>query len=77
MYQEISEALNEAQNDPNILICVVTGNGTYYSAGNDLTNYTNAASTSGENPNEAIERGTAVVEYVYNSSSSQFQMCYL
>lgn len=59
MYKEITDALDEAESNPKVLICVVTGNGSYYSSGNDLTNYTNV---NVENPEEEIERGTQLVE---------------
>lgn len=40
MYQDILLALNAASQD-NSIITVFTGNGEYYSSGNDLTNFTN------------------------------------
>lgn len=39
MYKEISAALKEAELNPEISCCVITGSGNYYSAGNDLSNY--------------------------------------
>ena len=39
MYQEIIEALNEAENDPEVKICCITGNGPFFSSGNDLENF--------------------------------------
>ncbi len=52
-YQELIEALRQAQNDDKISICVITGNGKYYSSGNDLTNYLKG----GENQEKMIEEG--------------------
>lgn len=63
MYQEITEALNEAESNPKVLICAITGNGSYYSSGNDLTNY---MKVNVENPEEEIERGAGLVEYLNN-----------
>lgn len=59
MYQEITEALQQAGQDPSITICVITGNGPYYSSGNDLNNY---MKVDAQNPEEEIERGSQVVE---------------
>ena len=59
MYQEITLALKEADTNPNVMICAITGSGTYYSSGNDLTNYMKMES---DNPEEEIERGSKVVE---------------
>lgn len=39
MYEEISEALQEAEKDPKIVAFCITGNGPYYSSGNDLSNF--------------------------------------
>lgn len=39
MYNEISEALASADQDPNILMVCFTGAGEYYCSGNDLTNF--------------------------------------
>ncbi|MCL4132150.1 UNVERIFIED_CONTAM: hypothetical protein GTU68_064539 [Idotea baltica] len=41
MYLEWIEALKDADNDPKTVITAVTGSGTYYCAGNDLSNFTN------------------------------------
>ncbi|XP_020030578.2 enoyl-CoA delta isomerase 2 isoform X1 [Castor canadensis] len=41
MYQEILSALEATSKDDNSVITVLTGNGDYYSSGNDLTNFTN------------------------------------
>lgn len=40
MYKELIEALKEADNNPNVLMCCITGAGDYYCSGNDLTNFT-------------------------------------
>ncbi|NWR68748.1 ECI2 isomerase, partial [Centropus unirufus] len=43
MYKEITRALEEAGKDDST-IAVITGNGDYYSSGNDLNNFINASS---------------------------------
>lgn len=60
MYQEIIDAMKDAENDPNVLVCCFTGSGSYYSSGNDLTNYMNL-----EDPETAIENGSKRLELVY------------
>ena len=39
MYREMSVALKEAEQNPDISCCVITGSGSYFSSGNDLSNY--------------------------------------
>lgn len=39
MYNELIEALKEADSNPNVLMVVITGAGDYYCSGNDLTNF--------------------------------------
>ncbi len=39
MYNELIAALKEAEQNPNITMCVITGAGDYYCSGNDLTNF--------------------------------------
>ncbi len=39
MYHEIIEALSEADKNPKILALYITGSGTYYCAGNDLSSF--------------------------------------
>ena len=39
MYNEIMQALSEADKNPNVVMAVVTGNGKYYCAGNDLDSF--------------------------------------
>ena len=39
MYNELIEALNEADKNPNVIMCCITGAGDYYCSGNDLTNF--------------------------------------
>lgn len=46
MYNELIEALTEAENDPNILMVCITGAGDYYCSGNDLTNFSTPAAMS-------------------------------
>lgn len=40
MYNEIIEALKEADSNPKITICCFTGAGEYYCSGNDLSSFT-------------------------------------
>jgi peroxisomal 3,2-trans-enoyl-CoA isomerase len=46
MYVEVTKALTEANSDENTHIIVITGEGDYYSSGNDLNNYLNVQDTS-------------------------------
>jgi peroxisomal 3,2-trans-enoyl-CoA isomerase len=39
MYNELISALKEADANPSIKICVITGAGDYFCSGNDLTNF--------------------------------------
>ena len=39
MYRELIEALKEADANPNVLMCCITGAGDYYCSGNDLTSF--------------------------------------
>lgn len=39
MYRELIQALKEADADPKVSICCITGAGDYYCSGNDLTNF--------------------------------------
>ena len=39
MYVEIMEAVQEADKDPAVVAFCITGNGPYYSSGNDLSNF--------------------------------------
>ncbi len=41
MYSEIQYALEEAANIDNILVAMLTGAGSYYCSGNDLSNFVN------------------------------------
>ncbi|XP_053103101.1 enoyl-CoA delta isomerase 2 isoform X5 [Hemicordylus capensis] len=56
MYSEITQALEEAAKDDSV-ITVLTGNGDYYSSGNDLNN---AASTAAGGLKEAVESNSAL-----------------
>jgi enoyl-CoA hydratase/carnithine racemase len=55
MYQEIIDALTEAQNDNKISICCLTGNGKFFSSGNDITNYLKPKDN--ESQEQLIENG--------------------
>jgi enoyl-CoA hydratase/carnithine racemase len=41
MYNEIIEALRQAENDPKVVFCCLIGKGKFFSSGNDLKNYIN------------------------------------
>lgn len=41
MYSEIQQALEDAAKTESIVVTMITGAGTYYCSGNDLTNFTN------------------------------------
>ena len=41
MYSFIRDKLNEAANDNDVRVFVLTGAGNFYSSGNDLSNFTN------------------------------------
>jgi len=45
MYNSFVQLLKEAENDPNTTMVAVTGTGSYFSSGNDLTNLTNLTGT--------------------------------
>lgn len=40
MYREIPEALRAGATDPDVVVTVLTGTGSYYSSGNDMNAYT-------------------------------------
>ena len=45
MYNSFVQLLKEAENDPNTTMVALTGTGTYFSSGNDLSNLTNITTT--------------------------------
>lgn len=47
MYVEMTRTFNDANNDSSIRAIVLTGNGEYYSSGNDLTNFLKAIQVEG------------------------------
>ena len=59
MYEEVSAALKEADQDPNVVACCLTGSGEYYSSGNDLNNYTGQDMLNGD-VEATIRRGCGV-----------------
>lgn len=60
MYEDIIEALKEADADPKITMCCFTGVGDYYCSGNDLTNFqTKEAMT---NVKKAAQDGGVLLE---------------
>ena len=68
MFIEISQALQEADLNPSIICCAITGNGPYFSSGNDLTNYTSNAD--GE-PKALIKAGCNLCLYFIYKVFSQ------
>ena len=60
MYNELIQALNEADKNPNILMCYITGAGDYYCSGNDLTNF--ATKEAMENIKKASKDGGVLLE---------------
>lgn len=43
MYERITAVLNSAATDDRIIMTVLTGEGDFYSSGNDITGYLNAS----------------------------------
>lgn len=62
MYQEIIDALNDAENNSQISICCITGNGEFFSSGNDVTNY--LRSKNNESQEKLIEDGVNLYGYI-------------
>jgi enoyl-CoA hydratase/carnithine racemase len=62
MYLEICDALNEAQNDDKISICCITGNGQFFSSGNDVLNYLKPNNE--KNQEKLIEDGVRLYGYI-------------
>ena len=60
MYQEIAEALDEANNNPKILMACITGAGDYYCSGNDLSSFGSKETL--ENPKKAAADGGVLLE---------------
>lgn len=61
MYNELMEALEEAQNNPNVLMVCITGAGNYYCSGNDLTNFSTPTAMS--DIKKAAKEGGILLEY--------------
>ncbi len=59
MYNEVALALKEADQDSNVIACCFTGEGEYFSSGNDLNNYT-GPTVSAEDIETTIKRGCDV-----------------
>ncbi len=51
MYKEVARILNEADKNENILICIITGVGEYFTSGNDLTSFMQVDETETETHN--------------------------
>ena len=65
MYNEIIDAMTEADKNPNILAIVLTGAGDYFCAGNDLTSFSSKEAMS--NMKEAAVNGGVLLEKFVNS----------
>jgi enoyl-CoA hydratase/carnithine racemase len=57
MYAELVRALEDADSNPDVLLCCLTGKGPYFSSGNDLENYLNQGI---EKFDQAIDKGVAL-----------------
>lgn len=60
MFVEITDALKEAESNADVIACVFTGNGNFFTSGNDLTNYTRTT----DDPEQAMILGCQLVEYL-------------
>ncbi|CAE7879966.1 ECI2 [Symbiodinium sp. KB8] len=60
MYMEIQAAMDAAAADDSVSVVVLTGSGEFYSAGNDLSNFTKAMPPGG--PAELAEQAAVVLE---------------
>jgi peroxisomal 3,2-trans-enoyl-CoA isomerase len=58
MYENIPLALKEAEEDPSIVFVVITGNGDFFSSGNDLSNYMKVT----DDPEAEIIKGSVFLE---------------
>ncbi|CAF0818143.1 unnamed protein product [Brachionus calyciflorus] len=65
MYNELIEALKEAENNPNVLMVCITGAGDYYCSGNDLTNFSTQAAMN--DIKKAAQEGGVLLENFVNS----------
>lgn len=65
MYNEIMQALSEADKNPNVVMAVITGNGKYYCAGNDLDSFGTPEAM--KNMKKAAEDGRVLFETFVNS----------
>ncbi|XP_059097788.1 enoyl-CoA delta isomerase 2-like [Tigriopus californicus] len=61
MFRELIDFLRASESDPKLTIVVLTGTGTYFSSGNDLTNFTNAFQDPGANLDQVIKHGAQLV----------------
>ena len=57
MYAEIVSALENADANPEVVLCCLTVKGPYFSSGNDLANYLNQGI---DKFDQAIEKGVAL-----------------
>ena len=58
MYSEIKTALKEAGEDDNVVITMLTGAGSYYCSGNDLSNF---ATIPPEGPKKLAAEGKEIL----------------
>ena len=61
MYRELIQALKEADSNPNVLMCCITGAGQYYCSGNDLSNFSTKEAM--QNRAQASVDGGVLLEY--------------
>lgn len=66
MYDNISEALEKVNGDSSIKAVVLTGNGDYYSSGNDLTNFARAMQDEG-GPRAGLSKSADILYRFVNS----------
>ena len=62
MYSFIRDKLNEAANDNDVRVFVLTGAGNFYSSGNDLANFTNMPP---EGPQKLAADSRILLKYVF------------
>lgn len=56
MYKELTLLLNESAKNPEVLVFALTGNGDFFSSGNDLTaGLTPGSSITGDDTNLAVK----------------------
>lgn len=61
MFRDLIRFLKEAEKNPKLTIIVLTGTGTYFSSGNDLSNFTTAFEDPSANFEQVIKDGSKLV----------------